>query len=94
MVPESALILDEAQVHTAVAHSDLAHSLRAALNVRKQTIKDIFAGSSESSLRRMFGRAALGTIRPVSIAPRTRYPVASAICAIWMHLITTTCNPL
>ena len=60
MVPESALILDEAQVHTAVAHSDLAHSLRAALYVRKQTIKDIFAGSSESYLRRMFGRAALG----------------------------------
>jgi len=51
------LILDEAQVLAAVAHSDLAHSLRAALDVRKQTIKVIFAGSSESSLRRMFGRA-------------------------------------
>jgi len=39
------------------AHSDLAHSLRAGLDIRKQTIKVVFAGSSESSLRRMFGRA-------------------------------------
>src|SRR3984957_7665079 len=51
------LVLDEAQVLASPAHSDLAHSLRAALNVRKQTIKVVFAGSSESSLRRMFGRA-------------------------------------
>jgi hypothetical protein len=51
------LILDEAQVLASATHSDLAHSLRAALDVRKQTIKVIFAGSSESSLRRMFGRA-------------------------------------
>jgi hypothetical protein len=27
------------------------------LDIRKQTIKVVFAGSSESSLRRMFGRA-------------------------------------
>jgi hypothetical protein len=51
------LVLDEAQVLASPAHSDLAHSLRAGLDVRKQTIKVIFAGSSESSLRRMFGRA-------------------------------------
>ena len=51
------LILDEAQVLASPAHSDLAHSLRAGLDVRKQTIKVVFAGSSESSLRRMFGRA-------------------------------------
>ncbi|MFL6603465.1 MAG: hypothetical protein ACJ8R9_19350 [Steroidobacteraceae bacterium] len=51
------LILDEAQVLASPAHSDLAHSLRAALDIRKQTIKVVFAGSSESSLRRMFGRA-------------------------------------
>lgn len=50
-------MLDEAQVLASPAHSDLAHSLRAGLDVRKQTIKVIFAGSSESSLRRMFGRA-------------------------------------
>jgi hypothetical protein len=34
-----------------------SHSLRAGLDIRKQTIKVVFAGSSESSLRRMFGRA-------------------------------------
>jgi hypothetical protein len=51
------LILDEAQVLASPAHSDLAHSLRAALDIRKQTLKVGFAGSSESSLRRMFGRA-------------------------------------
>jgi len=51
------LVLDEAQVLASPAHSDLAHSLRAGLDVRKQTIKVVFAGSSESSLRRMFGRA-------------------------------------
>jgi len=51
------LTLDEAQVLASSEHSDLAHSLRAALDTRKQTIKVIFAGSSESSLRRMFGRA-------------------------------------
>jgi hypothetical protein len=51
------LVLDEAQVLATPAHSDLAHSLRAGLDVRKQTIKVVFTGSSESSLRRMFGRA-------------------------------------
>jgi hypothetical protein len=51
------LVLDEAQVLASPVHSDLAHSLRAGLDIRKQTIKVIFAGSSESSLRRMFGRA-------------------------------------
>ena len=34
-----------------------SHSLRAGLDIRKQTIEVVFAGSSESSLRRMFGRA-------------------------------------
>jgi len=51
------LVLDEAQVLASPPHSDLAHSPRAGLDVRKQTIKVAFAGSSESSLRRMFGRA-------------------------------------
>jgi hypothetical protein len=51
------LVLDEAQVLASPAHSDLAHSLRAGLDIRKQTIKVVFAGSSASSLRRMFGRA-------------------------------------
>ncbi len=51
------LVLDEAQVLASPANSDLTHSLRAGLDIRKQTIKVVFAGSSESSLRRMFGRA-------------------------------------
>jgi hypothetical protein len=51
------LVLDEAQVLASPVHSDLAHSLRAGLDIRKHTIKVVFAGSSESSLRRMFGRA-------------------------------------
>jgi hypothetical protein len=50
------LILDEAQVLAESAHTDLAHSLRASLDGRKQNIKVIFAGSSEATLRRMFGR--------------------------------------
>src|SRR5438552_5723108 len=51
------LILDEAQVLAESAHADLAHSLRASLDGRKQNIKVIFAGSSEATLRRMFGRS-------------------------------------
>ncbi|MGH8170692.1 MAG: hypothetical protein ACRETJ_09175 [Steroidobacteraceae bacterium] len=51
------MILDEAQVLAESAHSDLAHSLRASLDGRKQNIKVVFAGSSEATLRRMFGRA-------------------------------------
>jgi hypothetical protein len=51
------LVLDEAQVLAAPEHSHLTHSLRAGLDIRKQTIKVVFAGSSETSLRRMFGRA-------------------------------------
>jgi hypothetical protein len=50
------LVLDEAQVLAAAAHANLAHSLRAGLDVRKATIKVVFAGSSESSSRSMFGR--------------------------------------
>jgi hypothetical protein len=51
------LILDEAQVLAEPAHKDLAHSLRASLDGRKQNIKVVFAGSSEATLRRMFGRS-------------------------------------
>jgi hypothetical protein len=51
------LVLDEAQVLADANHSNLAHALRAALDMRKQTIKVVFAGSSETTLRRMFGRA-------------------------------------
>jgi hypothetical protein len=51
------LVLDEAQVLAESANTDLAHSLRASLDGRKQNIKVIFAGSSEATLRRMFGRS-------------------------------------
>ena len=51
------LVLDEAQVLADPVQAELAHSLRAGLDSRKQNIKVIFAGSSEPTLRRMFGRA-------------------------------------
>jgi hypothetical protein len=51
------LVLDEAQVLADPAHTELAHSLRAGLDSRKQNIKVVFAGSSEPTLRRMFGRS-------------------------------------
>ncbi|HEV2444055.1 MAG TPA: hypothetical protein VGT07_16145 [Steroidobacteraceae bacterium] len=50
------LVLDEAQVLAERGHADLAHALRASLDSRKQSIKVVFAGSSEATLRRMFGR--------------------------------------
>jgi hypothetical protein len=51
------LVLDEAQVLADPLHTELAHSLRAGLDGRKQNIKVVFAGSSEPTLRRMFGRS-------------------------------------
>lgn len=51
------IAIDEAQVLAAKEHSNFAHALRAALDTRKDTIKVIFAGSSETTLRRMFGRS-------------------------------------
>lgn len=51
------LAIDEAQVLAWSEHSGFAHALRAALDVRKASIKVIFAGSSESTLRRMFARS-------------------------------------
>jgi hypothetical protein len=51
------LVIDEAQVLARAANSDFAHALRAALDIRKPTIKVIFAGSSETTLREMFARA-------------------------------------
>lgn len=50
------LVLDEAQVLAEPAHSSLTHALRSALDSRKGNIKVVFAGSSETTLRRMFGR--------------------------------------
>ncbi len=51
------LIIDEAQVLAHAENSDFAHALRAGLDVRKDRIKVIFAGSSETTLRAMFARA-------------------------------------
>lgn len=49
------LVIDEAQVLAYEENSHFAHALRAALDIRKDRIKVIFAGSSEATLRRMFG---------------------------------------
>ncbi|MGA8708690.1 MAG: hypothetical protein WB646_17090 [Steroidobacteraceae bacterium] len=51
------LILDEAQVLAQKEHHELAFALRANLDSRKNSIKVVFAGSSEATLRQMFGRA-------------------------------------
>jgi hypothetical protein len=50
------LLLDEAHVLAEPTHSTLTHALRAALDSQKRRIKVVFAGSSEATLRRMFGR--------------------------------------
>ena len=49
------LIIDEAQVLASEENSHFAHALRSALDIRKDRIKVIFAGSSETTLRKMFG---------------------------------------
>lgn len=51
------LVIDEAQVLATAAHADFTHALRAALDIRKDSVKVIFAGSSESTLRRMFAQS-------------------------------------
>lgn len=50
------LVLDEAQVLARNDHADFTHALRAELDTRKENVKVIFAGSSEATLRRMFGK--------------------------------------
>lgn len=51
------LVIDEAQVLAYEENTHFAHALRAALDIRKDRIKVIFAGSSEATLRKMFGVA-------------------------------------
>ena len=51
------LVIDEAQVLARDEHDAFAHALRAALDVRKDRIKVVFAGSSENTLRGMFARS-------------------------------------
>lgn len=48
-------VIDEAQVLAYEENAHFAHALRSALDVRKEQIKVIFAGSSENTLRKMFG---------------------------------------
>ena len=50
------MIIDEAQVLAQESNADFAHALRAALDIRKERIKVLFAGSSEATLRKMFGK--------------------------------------
>jgi hypothetical protein len=50
------LVIDEAQVLARAEHADFSHAVRAALDIRKERIKVIFAGSSETTLRDMFAR--------------------------------------
>ncbi|MFS8981063.1 hypothetical protein PO002_42900 [Cupriavidus necator] len=51
------LIIDEAQVLARESHANFAHALRAALDIRKDSVKVIFAGSSEHTLREMFAKS-------------------------------------
>jgi hypothetical protein len=51
------LVIDEAQVLALPGNSSFAHALRTALDSRKDYIKVVFAGSSETTLRAMFGRS-------------------------------------
>lgn len=51
------LVLDEAQVLASTEHKQIAYSLRSGLDIRKASIKVLFAGSSEAALRDMFSRA-------------------------------------
>jgi hypothetical protein len=55
--PKLMLVIDEAQVLAYQENSHFSHALRTSLDVRKDSIKVIFAGSSETTLRRMFGVA-------------------------------------
>ncbi len=48
-------VIDEAQVLAYEQNTHFSHALRAALDIRKEHIKVIFAGSSENTLRKMFG---------------------------------------
>jgi len=48
------LLIDEAQVLAQPQNTHFAHALRAALDTRKQSLKVVFAGSSETTLRQMF----------------------------------------
>jgi hypothetical protein len=50
------LLVDEAHLLADSRHETLAASLRSGLDIRKNIIKVVFTGSSESTLRRMFSQ--------------------------------------
>jgi hypothetical protein len=50
------LVVDEAQVLARPEHAAFAHALRSGLDTRKERIKVVFAGSSETALRDMLGK--------------------------------------
>jgi hypothetical protein len=82
------LVLDEAQVLARPEHSELAHSFRANLDSRKASIKVIFAGSSEVTLRQMFGRVR----EPFyNWAPLTPFPLLGEE---FVHALTQLVNGL
>jgi len=82
------LVLDEAQVLARPEHSELAHSPRANLDSRRGSIKVIFAGSSEATLRQMFGRAR----EPFyNWAPLTPFPLLGEE---FVHALTELVNGL
>src|SRR5258708_2187942 len=82
------LVLDEAQVLARPEHSELAHSLRANLDSRRASIKVIFAGSSEVTLRQMFGRVR----EPFyNWAPLTPFPLLGEE---FVHALTQLVNGL
>jgi hypothetical protein len=63
------LLIDEAQVLAADQHKNFSGSLRAGLDVRKASIKVIFTGSSEQTLRSMFGKPSMAFYNWAPIEP-------------------------
>lgn len=63
------LLIDEAQVLAADRHKNFSGSLRAGLDVRKANIKVIFTGSSEQTLRTMFGKPSMAFYNWAPIEP-------------------------
>ncbi|GLS06133.1 hypothetical protein GCM10007860_33000 [Chitiniphilus shinanonensis] len=51
------LMIDEAQVLASAEHLAVASALRGGLDVRKERVKVVFTGSSEHTLRGMFGKS-------------------------------------
>lgn len=87
------LVIDEAQVLAAPEHQKLAHALRAGLDIRKATIKVLFAGSSEAALREMFSRAAAPFYNWAPVEP---FPLLGRefVAAMVRQLATVAKHPL